>query len=129
MDGCVSCVASLFQVFMQTVESGAKRAEEKEAEERKSRREEGFLPLSSCPQHLFFFFLLGFLCTVPTICTPGIRGFSGASRLGCGRKKERHQSYQCLKVTRDQAFIFFLLGGGGVKGRKIFINCYAIGYV
>ena len=56
MDGYVSCVASLFQVFMQAVESGAKRAEEKEAEERKSRREEGFLPLSSCPQHLLFFF-------------------------------------------------------------------------
>ena len=105
-------------------------------EQRKKKRKKGRAgerrvssPSPPVPSTSFFFFLLGFLCTVPTICTPGIRGFSGASRLGCGRKKERHQSYQCLKVTRDQAFIFFLLGGGGVKGRKIFINCYAIGYV
>ena len=101
------------------MESGAKRAEEKKAEERKKERG-GFLPplfLLSAP--LFFF--ARFSLHRPTLSERlDLGDFSGASRLGCGRKKERQQSHQCLKVTRDQAFFFFW------KERKIFINCYAI---
>ena len=86
MHRCVTSAASLFQVFKQW------RAEGKKAKERNWERGR-FLPLF----------------TVPTIWTPGI-GFFGASRLGCGRKKEGQQHYEFLKVTYDQA-VFFRIEG------------------
>ena len=95
------------------------REQRKKKRKKGKRREEGFFPLSSCSQHLFFFFAR-FSLHRPTLSERlDLGDFSGASRLGCGRKKERQQSHQCLKVTRDQAFFFW-------KERKIFINCYAI---
>ena len=93
---CVTSSASLFQVFKQW------RAEGKKAKERNWERGR-FLPLLSL---VTTFFSAAFLFTVPTIWTPGI-GFFGASRLGCGRKKERQQHYEFLKVTYDQAGFFW----------------------
>lgn len=105
VDGCVSSGASLIQVFRWW--RVVQREQRKKKRKKGKGREEGFFPFSSCPQHLFFFRSL-FFAPSHTIWTPGIRGFSGASRLGCGRKKERQQSHQCVKaVTRDQAFFFF----------------------
>ena len=104
MDGCVSSGASLFQVFRRW--RVVQREQRKKKRKKGKRREEGFFPLSSCPQHLFFFFAR-FSLHRPTLSERlELGGFSGASRLGCGRKKERQQSHQCLKVTRDQAFFF-----------------------
>ena len=92
------------------MESGAKRAEEKKAEERKKERG-GFLPPSLLALSTSFFFFARFSLHRPTLSERlDLGDFSGASRLGCGRKKERQQSHQCLKVTRDQAFFFFLEG-------------------
>ena len=96
MHRCVTSGASLFQVFKQW------RAEGKKAKERNWERGR-FLPLLSLATT---FFSAAFLFTVPTIWTPGI-GFFGASRLGCGRKKERQQHYEFLKVTYDQAGFFW----------------------
>ena len=108
MDGCVSSGASLIQVFRRW--RVVQREQRKKKRKKGKGREEGFFPFSSCPQHLFFFRSL-FFAPSHTIWTPGIRGFSCASRLGCGRKKERQQSHQCVKVTRDQAFSFFFREG------------------
>ena len=93
MHRCVTSGASLFQVFKHLRAEGEK-SERKELGERRV-----YSP--SLPGHNVF--SAAFLFTVPTIWTPGI-GFFGASRLG--RKKERQQSYEFLKVTYDQAVFF-----------------------
>ena len=84
-----------------------KKSERKELGERR-------VSSPSLPGHKVFF-SAAFLFTVPTIWTPGT-SFFGARRLGCGRKKERQQNYECLKVTYDQAGFFRIEGEISLTG-------------
>ena len=97
MDRCFTCGTCLFQVFRQwRVAQNRAEGEKSERKELGERRVSSpSLPASNA-----------FLCTVPTIWSPGITGFSGANRLGYGLKKKPQENHECLKVTYDQAFFF-----------------------
>ena len=69
------------------------RAEEKSEIKELGERVERRVSSSSLPAPNSFF-LLVFFAPSPLSLAPGI-GFSGASRLSYGSKKERHQNYEC----------------------------------